>query len=195
RIGTLAMAAWAIAAAIGPPARAETTWRASIFGPARASTQPFEWFAREVAAKTGGQLKFDISYGKAKPTESTELLASGAIEVAYVCAPSHGGLLPLTSVIDLPMLAPDNLVVLGRVALALGEHAPVQAELKRQNARMLLPVPLPQYQLMGTRRVARIDDLQGARVRISGEMGKVLEEHGAITSVIRSAAGAAAVQA
>src|SRR5262249_8274346 len=195
RIGTLAMAAWAIAAAIGTPAGAEVTWRASIFGPPRASTQPFEWFAREVAVRTGGQLKFDIAFGKAKPTESIELLASGAVDVAYVCAQYHGDLLPLTTVIDLPMLAPDNLVALGRVALALGEHAPVQAEMKRQDTRMLLPGPLPQYQLIGTRRVARIDDLQGARVRISAEMGKVLEEYGAISSVIPSTESAAALKA
>jgi TRAP-type C4-dicarboxylate transport system substrate-binding protein len=183
-----------MAAAIGTPAGAETTWRASIFGPQRASTQPFEWFAREVTAKTGGQLRFDITYGQAKPTEAIDLLKSGSAEVAYLCVQYHGDQIPLATVIDLPMLAPDNLVALDRVALALGEHPPVQAELKKWNVRMLLPVPLPQYQLMGTRRVARIDDLQGARVRISAEMGKVLEEYGATISVIPSTESAAALK-
>jgi TRAP-type C4-dicarboxylate transport system substrate-binding protein len=34
---------------------------------------------------------------------------------------------------------------------------------------------------MGTRRIARIDDLRGAKVRISAQMGKIFEEFGATT--------------
>ncbi len=43
----------------------------------------------------------------------------------------------------------------------------------------MLPTPLPQYQFMGTRRLTKIEDFQGAKVRISPEMGKILGEYGA----------------
>jgi TRAP-type C4-dicarboxylate transport system substrate-binding protein len=78
------------------------------------------------------------------------------------------------------MFAPDSISVLSRVELALADHPAIQAELGKWNIKMLLPAPLPQYQLMGTRRIAKIEDLRGARVRIPAEIGKIFEEYGAI---------------
>jgi len=189
------VAAAAAASALGAPATAETTWRASLWSPPRAATQPFEWYAKEVAAKTGGQLKIEFAYSKGKAPEAAAVLKSGAAEMAYFCAQYFPDTMPLATVLDLPMFAPEKISVMGRVELALADHPAIQAELKQWNTKMLIPLPLPQYQLMGTRRVAKLDDFKGAKLRISGEMGKVLQEYGALISVIPSNESNAALKA
>ena len=181
RYGKLATAVGIALAAIATPLQGATTWKANIWGPARFSTQPLEAYAKEVAAKTGGQLKIDFTYNQSKPADGAELLKSGAAEGAYFCSSYFGEKMPLVTVLDLPMFAPESIPALGRVELALADHPVIQAELRKWNAKMLIPVPLPQYQLMGTRRIAKVDDFKGAKVRISPEMGKIFEEYGAST--------------
>jgi TRAP-type C4-dicarboxylate transport system substrate-binding protein len=174
-VAAMAVAGW-------PAAGAATTWKAAISGQSRTSSQPFEWYAKEVAAKTGGQLKIELVYTGADRGSSVELLKSGAAEAGYLCAGYFADKMPLTTVMELPMFAPSSVAVLGRVDLALADHPAIQAELRRWNVKMLLPVPLPQQQLMGTRRIAKIEDFRGAKVRIGPEMGKILEEYGATIS-------------
>src|SRR6266571_3025944 len=83
----VAAAVWAVTAAMGSSAvAAEVTWRASIWGPKRASSEAFDWYAKEVAAKTGGQMKIEFAYDQGKPMEAPERLKSGAVEASYFCA-------------------------------------------------------------------------------------------------------------
>jgi len=174
-----------LAALVTPAAANEITWKISIWGPPRTGTKPLEWFAKEVAAKTNGQMKFEITYNKGKSTDSADLLKSNSADGASFCAQYFGDKMPLSTVIDLPMFAPDNVTALGKVELALADHPALQHELRAWNVKMLLPMPLPQYQLMGTRRVAKVDDLMGAKIRIAAEMGKILEEYGASSTVVQ----------
>jgi TRAP-type C4-dicarboxylate transport system substrate-binding protein len=183
RVATAACTA--IAAVLSQAALAAgTQWKAPIWGPQRTATIGIEWYAKEVAARTGGQVKIDFSYGRAKATDAAEALKSGAADGAYVCAAYFADRMPLATVMDLPMFAPENIATLGRVELALADHPAIEAELAKWNVKMLLPVPLQQYQLMGTRRLAKVEDLQGAKVRVAPEMGKVLAEFGATTSLV-----------
>jgi TRAP-type C4-dicarboxylate transport system substrate-binding protein len=181
---------WAALAA--SPAFAATTWKVEIWGPKRASLVPFEWYAQEVAARTGGQMKFDIAYDKGKVTDAVPLLQSGGADGTFVCTQFFSEKMRLLTLFDLPMISPQGLGALGRVELALADHPAVVAELKKSNIMLLLPTPLPQYQFMGTRRLASIDDFEGAKVRISPEMGRVLGEYGAqvIKTSTAEAAGA-----
>ena len=66
-----AAALWAASAATA----AEVTWRASIWGPKRASSDPLVWYAKEVTAKTGGQLKIEFTFDQGKATESVDRLS------------------------------------------------------------------------------------------------------------------------
>lgn len=176
------------------PVPAQITWKASIWTPSHSATKPLEWYAKEVAAKTGGQIKIELNFSQGKAQDAVGLLTSGTFEMAYVCAEYFADKMPLTTVLDLPMFSPDSISALGRLELALADHPAIQTELKKLNIKMLLPVPLPQYQLMGTRRVAKVDDLKGARVRISGEMGKVFEGYGAVISGVAFSESAAALK-
>ena len=161
------------------PAPGAATWRAAISGQQRAGTLPFEWYAKEVAAKTGGELKIVFTYGQIKSPEGFDALKSGGAEAASFCSSSYPGKVSLPTVLELPMFAPENITALGRVQMALGSQPAMQAELKSWNVKMLVPAPLPQFQLMGTRRIAKVEDFQGVKVRASPEMGKILQEYGA----------------
>lgn len=180
-------AACAASAAFAAPAAADTALKASIWFGRAGVTQPFEWFAKEVAARTGGQVRIDVAYGPAKPTEGIDLLKSGALDIAFFCAAYHLDKMPLATVLDLPMFAPEDTKVLAQVELALADHAALQDELRRANVRMLFPMPLHSSQLMGTKRIARLDDLKGTKIRIPPAMGQILQEYGATPVIISPA--------
>lgn len=171
----------------GRPAEAQAVrWTVAIFGPPRAVTVPIEFLAKEVAARTGGQIKIEPVYGEAlsKATEMLDGLKAQAFEAALLCAAYYPAKLPVFTVLDLPMLTPADTMAQARVQMALAEHPAMQPELKRWGIRMLLPSPLPQYQIMGKKRITRAEDFKGVRVRVSGEMAKVLEDFGAVKSLV-----------
>jgi TRAP-type C4-dicarboxylate transport system substrate-binding protein len=172
------------------PAAAATTWKVQIWGPKRASIVPLEWYAHEVEARTGGQMKIEIAYDKGKVTDAVGLLQSGGAEGAFVCTQFFADKMRLLTLLDLPLLSPSTIGAVGQVELALADHPAVEAELRKSNIKLLLPTVLPQYQIMGTRRLATIDDLQGAKVRISPEAGAVLGAYGA--QVIKTSTAEAA---
>jgi TRAP-type C4-dicarboxylate transport system substrate-binding protein len=167
-------------------AQQRVTWKVALYGPPRAATVPLEWYAKQVASKTGGQLKIELVYGEAlaKATEMPDGIKAGAFEMALLCASYYPGKLPLFTVLDLPMLTPADVVAQGRVQMAVGDHPAIAQELKRWNARLLVPAPLPQYQIMGQRRLVKAEDFKGVRIRVSGEMAHVLEDYGAVKSLV-----------
>lgn len=171
---------------IAPSEAQQHTWKAALFGPPRAVTVPLDWYAKQVAAKTNGQVKIELVYGEAlsKATEMPDGLRSGAFEVAMLCASYYPGKLPLFTVLDLAMLTPDDILALAKLQLAVAEHPAVAQEFKRWNLRMLLPIPLPQYQIMSKQRITKVEDLKGVRIRVSGEMARVLEDYGAVKSLV-----------
>lgn len=180
-------AALLAAAALCHAAAAQTvSWKAGLFGPPRSPTKPAEWWAQQLAARTGGQVKVEMVYGEAlaKATEIPDALRAGAFEVGMFCASYYPGKFPLFTVLDLPFLAPDDMQALARAQLALAAHPSVAAELKRWNTKLLLPMPLPQYQIMSQKRIAKVEDFKGLRVRVSGEMARALEDFGAVKSLV-----------
>ena len=52
------------------------------------------------------------------------------------------------------------------------------------NAVPLLPSGLCQYHLMGNKAIRTVKDLDGARIRIGGEIAKVLKEFGAVPTLV-----------
>lgn len=177
-----------------PSFAADTTWKVQVWGARRASLIPYEWYAKEVTARTHGRMKMEFSYDKGNPAEQLDLLKSGSADATYVCSQYVAAKAPLLTLLDLPMFSPDNLVAMGRTELALADHPAIEQELRAWNAKMLLPTPLPQYQLMGTRKVTRVDDLKGAKIRMSGDMGRILAQYGAEVVTFPASESAAALK-
>jgi TRAP-type C4-dicarboxylate transport system substrate-binding protein len=171
-----------------------TTWKIEFWGPKRATLAPYEWYAKELAARTGGRMNLELSYDKGNPKDQIEQLNSGAADAAFVCSQYVTEKVPLATVLDLPMFTPSSVVALGRTELALAEHPAIEAELRKWNTKMLLPTPLAQHQLMGTRKVARIEDLKGAKIRMSGDMGRILAAYGAEITMFPSPESPAALK-
>lgn len=188
RCGVVAAAAAAALCLLAParPAVAETVWKVALFGPPRAVTKPLEWYAQEVGKRTNGQLKIELVYGEAlaKAKEMPEGIKAGAFEMAFLCASYYPGKFPHLTVLDLPMLTPDDIAAQSRLYLAMAEQPAVVEELRRWNTMLFLPIPLPQYQVMGKKRITQATDFKGLRVRVSGEMAKVLEDYGAVKSLV-----------
>lgn len=189
-----ALRRWAFAATLAvsmtvPAAWAEAqqvVWKAALIGPPRAVTAPLEWFAREVAARTGGQVKIELVYGEAlaKATEMPEGVKAGAFEVAMIYTTYYPAKFPLYNVLDLPMFPLQDVSAQARVQFALGEHPTIVEEMKRWNVRFLLPTVAPLYQVMGNRRIVKAEDFKGVRMRVSGEMARVLEEYGVVKTLV-----------
>jgi TRAP-type C4-dicarboxylate transport system substrate-binding protein len=173
-------------AVCGAPAAQPLNWKAGLFGPPRSPTEPLEWWAHELAARSGGQVKVELVYGEAlaKATEIPDAVRAGAFELGMYCPSYYPGKFPLFSVLDLPFLAGDDTTVVARAQLALAQQPGVAAELERWNTVLLMPLPLPQYQIMSQKPVARAEDFKGLRVRASGEMARVLEDYGAVKSLV-----------
>ncbi len=165
--------------AVLPAAAAEATWKIQIWGPKRASLVPFEWYTEQVTAKTNGQIKFDVAFDKGKVTDAVELLNSGAADGTFVCTQFFSEKMRLLTLIDLPLLTPEQITAVKSGSSWRSGSPGSRGELRKSNIRMMLPTPLPQAQFMGTRRLTKIEDFQGAKVRISPEMGKILGEYGA----------------
>lgn len=170
----------------GQIAAQPANWKAGFFGPPRSPTKPIEWWVQEMTARTGGQFKADLVYGEAlaKATEIPDSLRAGAFEMGMICTSYYPAKFPLYSVLDLPFLAGDDMTALARAQLAVSQHPAVMAEFKRWNVEMLLPMPLPQYQIMGQKPLAKAEDFKGLRIRISGEMARPIEEFGAVKSLV-----------
>lgn len=177
----------AAAPAAAKPAPAEQIrWRHAMFGPPREVTRGVEWFAKEVEARSNGRMTIELGYGEvlAKSTEIPEGLKAGAYELGWFCGSYYPGKIPLFSLLDSAFFAPEDPALQGRLEMLLFEHPAIQEEMKKWNGKPLLPTPLESYQMMGKKRIAKVDDLKGVRIRVSGEMAKPLEEFGAVKALV-----------
>jgi TRAP-type C4-dicarboxylate transport system substrate-binding protein len=136
---------------------------------------------------TKGLWKIEIHYGAAlaPPKENLDGIKGGVFQAAGFCAAYHPGKVPLHTVLELPFLAPEKTADIGKLLVALWEHPALLKELReRWNAVPLLPGQLLQYHLMGNKPVRTVEDFKGLRVRIGGEIAKVLKEFGAVPTLV-----------
>lgn len=175
------------AQAAKPAAPAEQIkWRHALFGPPREVTRGMEWYAKEVQTRSNGRMSIELGYGEvlAKSTEIPEGLKAGAYELGWFCGSYYPGKIPLFSLLDSAFFAPEDAALQARLEMLLFEHPAIQEEMKKWNGKPLLPTPLESYQMMGKKRIAKVEDLKGVRIRVSGEMAKPLEEFGAVKALV-----------
>jgi TRAP-type C4-dicarboxylate transport system substrate-binding protein len=161
---------------------AATEWQVSLWGQRRAFTEHVEKLAELIAEKTNGEFTLNLSYGGlAKNTENLDGIDAGDFEMAQICAGYHPEKNPTLTVLELPFLGVGNLSQEVKVSMALYQHPAVVRDMKRWNAMILMPSPLPQYNIIGVGQAPEsLDDFAGFKVRATGGIGNALAMLGAV---------------
>ena len=171
----------ALTVAFGTEAMA-TEWNVSVWGKRRAFTEHVEKMAELVSEKTNGEFTFNISYGGlSKNKENLDGISIGAFEMAQFCAGYHADKNPSITVLELPFIGVETLAQEVAVSNAIYAHPAVAADLARWNATLLMPSPLPQYNIAGKGDAPRtLADYEGMTVRATGGVGKAMAAVGAV---------------
>ena len=177
----------ALSIAIAAPASA-LEWNVSVWGKRRAFTEHIEKLAELVEEKTNGDFTMNISYeGLSKATENLDGIQIGAFEMAQICAGYHEDKNPTLTVLELPFLGVRNLKEEVAVSDALYEHPAVKKDLERWNAMLVMPSPMPQYNIVGTGDPREsVDAFKGMRVRATGGLGEAFKAVGAVPTSVPS---------
>ncbi len=157
-------------------------WNVSLWGKRRAFTEHVEKLAELVSAKTNGEFTLNLSYGGlSKNKENLDGISIGAFEMAQFCAGYHRDKNPSITVLELPFLGVSSLDEERRISQAIYKHPAVKADMARWNATLLMPSPLPQYNIVGVGKPPRtLADYKGLTVRATGGIGKAMAAVGAV---------------
>ncbi len=152
-------------------------WNVSLWGKRRAFTEHVEKLAELVSAKTNGEFTLNISYGGlSKNKENLDGISIGAFEMAQFCAGYHRDKNPSITVLELPFLGVSSLEEERKISQAVYKHPAVEKDLARWNATLLMPSPLPQYNILGVGDAPMtLADFNGLAVRATGGVGKAME--------------------
>ncbi|RKF16083.1 C4-dicarboxylate ABC transporter substrate-binding protein [Roseovarius spongiae] len=159
-----------------------TEWNVSLWGKRRAFTEHVEKLAELVSEKTNGEFTLNLSYGGlSKNKENLDGISIGAFEMAQFCAGYHRDKNPTITVLELPFLGVETLAQERELSMALYDQPAVKEDLARWNATILMPSPMPQYNLVGLGDAPQsLDDFEGLTVRATGGIGQAMEAVGAV---------------
>jgi TRAP-type C4-dicarboxylate transport system substrate-binding protein len=187
-----------LALGVATPASAEKiVWNHNVFGPPRAVTKGIEAFAEFYKKESNGDLEIKIAYGAALGPEkqTPESIKSGGYESGQMCAGYYPNKFPLLSVMELPFLAPRDIVANAKVNNAVFDHPLIVKEMaERWNIKYLSPTFLPPYEFMGNKRIASVDDMKGVKMRISGLNAQALQAFGAVPTMVTAPEGYQALE-
>ena len=157
-------------------------WNVSLWGKRRAFTEHIEKLAELVSQKTAGEFTLNLSYGGlSKNKENLDGISVGAFEMAQFCAGYHRDKNPTITVLELPFLGVSTLEEERKISQALYQHPAAVEDLARWNATLLMPSPLPQYNLVGVGEPPNtLGDYEGLAVRATGGIGKAMAAVGAV---------------
>ncbi len=157
-------------------------WNVSVWGKRRAFTEHVEKLAELVSEKTDGEFTMNISYGGlSNNRENLDGISIGAFEMAQFCAGYHADKNRAITVLELPFLGVETLEQEREISQALYEHPAVVEEMAQWNATLLMPSPLPQYNLVGVGDAPEsLSDFEGLSVRATGGIGAAMETVGAV---------------
>ena len=159
-----------------------TEWNVSLWGTRRAFTEHVEKLAELVSEKTGGEFTLNLSYGGlSKNRENLDGISIGAFEMAQFCAGYHYDKNPSITVLELPFLGVSSLEQEVEISQALYQHPAAIEDLARWNATLLMPSPLPQYNIAGVGEGPRtLAEFEGLAVRATGGIGQAMKAIGAV---------------
>lgn len=175
----------ALTVAIAAPAAA-VEWSVSVWGKPRVFTSHIEKLNELLSEKTNGDFTLNISYGGlSKNRENLDGISIGAFEMAQFCAGYHRDKNPTLTVLELPFIGVNTLEEEVAVANAVYATDAAKADLARWNAMLLMPSPMPQYNIVGTGEPAdSLDKFNGMRVRATGGIGQAFKTVGAVPTSV-----------
>ena len=181
-IKTALVASVAAASFIAADVHAATEWNVSLWGKRRAFTENVEKLAELVEAKTNGEFTLNISYGGlSKARENLDGISFGAFEMAQFCSFYHTDKNPTITVTELPFSQDVSLARISDIYTEVFNHPEVKKDLARWNATLLMPTPLPQYNIVGKGEpIGTLEDFEGMRIRGPGGIMGVLGKLGAV---------------
>ncbi|MCP4992391.1 MAG: C4-dicarboxylate ABC transporter substrate-binding protein [Gammaproteobacteria bacterium] len=182
KISKIALASALITSFTAGEVYAATEWNVSLWGKRRAFTENVEKLAELVEAKTNGDFKLNISYGGlSKSRENLDGISIGAFEMAQFCSFYHKKKNPTITVTELPFSRDLSLARIAEIYTEVHKHPTVVKDLARWNATLLMPTPLPQYNIVSkSDSLAELADFKGLRVRGPGGIMGVLGKLGAV---------------
>lgn len=162
------------------------TWNVALWGGERDWTRPLHRWVEDIKKRTNGGWQINLHYGAVLSPSKEHLdgLKGGLFEACQFCASYAPGKTPLQTVFELPFILPKDQQQISEMMAALWEHPALLKELGRWNAVPLFPAAITQYGLMGNKRIAKVEDFKGIRIRISGEMARVVAMFGAAPTMI-----------
>lgn len=165
---------------------AATEWNVSLWGKRRAFTEHVEKLAELIETKTGGDFKLNISYGGlSKSRENLDGISIGAFEMAQFCSFYHKQKNPTITVTELPFSRNLSLTRIAEIYQAVYKNPIVSKDLARWNATLLMPTPLPQYNIISkSEPLSDLNGFKGLRVRGPGGIMGVLEQLGAVKTSV-----------
>lgn len=180
-----------------PAAAEKIVWNHNIFGPKRAVTAGIEAISEYYAKESKGELEIKIHYGAALGPErqTPESIKSGGYEGGQMCAGYYPNKFPLLTVMELPFLAPRDTADRAKVDHAVLSHPLIVKEMaERWNIKYVGPAFLPAYEFMGNKRIAKVDDMKGVKMRISGLNAQALQVFGAVPTMVTAPEGYTALE-
>ncbi|WP_207061914.1 TRAP transporter substrate-binding protein DctP [Motiliproteus sp. SC1-56] len=179
---TAVIASMAMAGLVAGEVQAATEWNVSLWGKRRAFTENVEKLAELVEAKTNGEFKLNISYGGlSKSRENLDGISFGAFEMAQFCSFYHSDKNPTITVTELPFSQDVSLARVSEIYQEVFEHPVVKKDLARWNATLLMPTPMPQYNIVSKGEpLTALEGFDGLRVRGPGGIMGVLGKLGAV---------------
>ena len=165
---------------------AAVEWNVSLWGKRRAFTENVEKLAELVEKKTNGEFKLRISYGGlSKSRENLDGISIGAFEMAQFCSFYHTEKNPTITVTELPFSRDVSLARIADIYTEVHKHPIVARDLARWNATLLMPTPLPQYNIVSkSDSLENLSDFKGLRVRGPGGIMGVLGKLGTVKTSV-----------
>jgi TRAP-type C4-dicarboxylate transport system substrate-binding protein len=161
-------------------------WTVALWGGERDWTRPLHYWAKDMAERTNGRWQIELSYGSVLSPSKEHLdgIKGGLFEACQFCASYAPGKTPLITVFELPFILPHDAEKISQLMAALYEHPAIRKELARWKAVPLLPAAITMYGLMSNKPVRTVEDLKGLRIRLAGEMARVVAMFGAVPAMM-----------
>ncbi len=167
---------------VGSFAEAKTVLRYAEFGPDRGTrAQGLNWFAEELKSRSGGEMEIEFHWGKSLLGTKAVLqgLGDGVADMGSVIGFFTPAKLRGYNIGDLPIDNADEWVGMRALFEFSMDNSAMQQEFANLGVQYVSNHTTGPVQLICTKEVTSLEDMNGLKVRGSGPYGKTLGDFGA----------------